>query len=120
MTGDSVLGRTILQALAQQYEIKGFPTILVFGADKESPIPYEGQRTADAIESYALEQWETNLVAPEIVQLTSQESLTTCLEGLICFVSFFPHILDSKAEGRNRYIQFLTDVADKYKRNNFR
>ena len=37
------------EKLAQQYQIQGFPTIKVFGADKKSPMDYQGPRTADAI-----------------------------------------------------------------------
>lgn len=36
-------------ALASTYSVQGFPTLKIFGADKKKPIPYEGQRTADAI-----------------------------------------------------------------------
>lgn len=57
-----------------RYKVQGFPTILVFGADKESPIPYEGARTASAIESFALEQLETNVAPPEVIELTSPVS----------------------------------------------
>lgn len=47
---------------------------MVFGADKDSPIPYEGARTASAIESFALEQLETNVAPPEVTELTSPVS----------------------------------------------
>jgi protein disulfide-isomerase A6 len=46
----------------------------VFGADKDSPIPYEGARTASAIESFALEQLETNVAPPEVTELTGPVS----------------------------------------------
>lgn len=52
-----------------RFNVQGFPTILVFGADKDSPIPYEGARTAPAIESFALEQLETNVAPPEVTEL---------------------------------------------------
>ena len=36
------------QKMAQKYQIKGFPTMLLFESDnKNSPVPYEGQRTAE-------------------------------------------------------------------------
>lgn len=57
-----------------RFNVQGFPTILLFGADKDSPIPYEGARTASAIESFALEQLETNAGPAEVTELTSQVS----------------------------------------------
>ena len=54
-----------------RYNVQGFPTIMVFGADKDSPVPYEGARTASAIESFALEQLEANAAPPEVTELTS-------------------------------------------------
>ncbi|VAI33009.1 unnamed protein product [Triticum turgidum subsp. durum] len=71
------------KSLMSKYKVEGFPTILVFGADKESPFPYQGARAASAIES---------------------------------FVSFLPDILDSKAEGRNKYLELLLSVAEKFKK----
>lgn len=105
------------KSLMSRFKVQGFPTILVFGADKDSPIPYEGARTASAIESFALEQLETNIAPPEVTELHSPDVLEEkCGSAAICFVAFLPDILDSKAEGRNRYIQQLLSVAEKFKR----
>ncbi|KAL2665500.1 hypothetical protein AAZV13_02G227600 [Glycine max] len=105
------------QSLMSRFKVQGFPTILVFGADKDSPIPYEGARTASAIESFALEQLETNIAPPEVTELYSPDVLEEkCGSAAICFVAFLPDILDSKAEGRNRYLQQLLSVAEKFKR----
>ncbi|KAI4319879.1 hypothetical protein MLD38_033425 [Melastoma candidum] len=105
------------KSLMSKYKVQGFPTILVFGADKDSPSPYEGARTASSIESFALGQLETNVAPPEVTELTSQEVMDEkCGSAAICFVSFLPDILDTKAEGRNRYLQMLLMVAEKFKR----
>lgn len=37
------------ESLAQKYQIQGFPTIKIFGANKKSPKDYQGERKADAI-----------------------------------------------------------------------
>lgn len=37
------------QSLASQYSVQGFPTILIFGADKSKPDKYQNARTAEAI-----------------------------------------------------------------------
>ncbi|RDY10396.1 Protein disulfide isomerase-like 2-3, partial [Mucuna pruriens] len=103
------------KSLMSRFKVQGFPTILVFGADKDSPIPYEGARTASAIESFALEQLETNVAPPEVSEIHSPDVLEEkCGSAAICFVAFLPDILDSKAEGRNRYLQQLLSVAENY------
>ncbi|KAI4305726.1 hypothetical protein L6164_029074 [Bauhinia variegata] len=105
------------KSLMSRFNVQGFPTILVFGADKDTPIPYDGARTASAIESFALEQLETNVAPPEVTELTSPDVLEEkCGPAAICFVAFLPDILDSKADGRNRYLQQLLSVAEKFKR----
>lgn len=43
-----------------------------------------------------------------------------CGSAAICFVSFLPDILDSKAEGRNKYLEMLLSVAEKFKRSPYR
>ncbi|PNX92037.1 protein disulfide isomerase-like 2-3-like [Trifolium pratense] len=109
------------KSLMSRFNVQGFPTILVFGADKDTPIPYEGARTASAIESFALEQLETNVAPPEVTELHSADVLEEkCGSAAICFVAFLPDILDSKAEGRNKYLQQLLTVAEKFKRSPYR
>uniref|UniRef100_A0A0D3B4M4 protein disulfide-isomerase n=1 Tax=Brassica oleracea var. oleracea TaxID=109376 RepID=A0A0D3B4M4_BRAOL len=89
------------QSIMSRFKVQGFPTIMVFGADKSSPYAYEGARSASAIESFATE-------------LDVMEK--KCGSAAICFISFLPDILDSKAEGRNKYLKMLQSVAEKYKR----
>lgn len=43
-----------------------------------------------------------------------------CGSAAICFVSFLPDILDSKAEGRKNYLEMLLSVAEKFKRGHYR
>ncbi|KAK3038904.1 hypothetical protein RJ639_027532 [Escallonia herrerae] len=109
------------KSLMSRFDVKGFPTILVFGADKDSPIPYEGARSAPAIESFALEQLETNVSPPEVIELTGQDVMEEkCGPAAICFVAFLPDILDSMADGRNKYLELLLSVAEKFKRSPYR
>ncbi|RZC80358.1 hypothetical protein C5167_042941 [Papaver somniferum] len=109
------------KSLMSRFSVQGFPTILVFGSDKDRPVPYEGARVAAAIESFALEQLETNVSPPEVIELTGQDVLEEkCGSAAICFVSFLPDILDSKAEGRNKYLQQLLSTAEKNKRSPYR
>jgi len=43
-----------------------------------------------------------------------------CGSAAICFVSFLPDILDSKADGRNKYLEMLLSVAEKFRRSPYR
>ncbi|XP_073060829.1 protein disulfide isomerase-like 2-3 [Primulina eburnea] len=105
------------KSLMGRYNVQGFPTILVFGADKDSPFPYEGARSAPAIESFALEQLEANAAPPEVTELISLDVMEEkCGTAAICFVAFLPDILDSKAEGRNKYLDLLLSVAEKFRK----
>ncbi|XP_072981249.1 protein disulfide isomerase-like 2-3 [Typha angustifolia] len=105
------------KSLMSRFNVQGFPTILVFGIDKDSPYLYEGARAAAAIESFALEQLETNVAPPEVSELTGPDAMEDkCASAAICFVAFLPDILDSKAEGRNKYLDLLLSVAEKFKR----
>ncbi|XP_031473210.1 protein disulfide isomerase-like 2-3 [Nymphaea colorata] len=105
------------KSLMSRYNVQGFPTILVFGADKDSPYPYEGERAASAIERFAIEQLETIVQPVEVNELTSPTVMEEkCATSAICFVAFLPDILDSKAEGRNKYIETLLSVAEKFKK----
>lgn len=58
-----------------RYKVQGFPTILAFGADKDGPILYEGARAASSIESFALEQLETNVGPAEVTEVIGPVSL---------------------------------------------
>ncbi|XP_031105497.1 protein disulfide isomerase-like 2-3 [Ipomoea triloba] len=104
------------KSLMSRFSVQGFPTILVFGADKDHPVPYNGARTASAIESFALEQLEINVSPPEVTELTGPDVMEEkCSSAALCFVAFLPDILDSKAEGRNKYLETLLSVAEKFK-----
>ncbi|KAL3687881.1 hypothetical protein R1sor_014190 [Riccia sorocarpa] len=106
------------KSLMSKFGVKGFPTILVFGVDKSNPSPYEGGRLASDIESFALRQLEDTVTTPEIVELTGQDVLDAkCSSAAICFITFLPDILDSSAAGRNKYLETLLSVAEKFKRN---
>ena len=43
-----------------------------------------------------------------------------CASAAICFVAFLPDILDTKAEGRNKYLEQLLSVAEKFRRSPYR
>ena len=41
---------TVNKQMSQKFQIRGFPTLLFFTIDdKSTPVPYEGERTAEAM-----------------------------------------------------------------------
>jgi protein disulfide-isomerase A6 len=71
---------TQAESLAQKYGIKGFPTIKVFGADKKSPVDYEGERTGDAIVTHAMKS-ASALVRDRKKGKTSSSSSSSSSDG---------------------------------------
>lgn len=114
---------TVHQSLAQKYGIRGYPTIKFFQAGvkaKSSPQDYNGGRTADDIIAAAKEMVVQVVAAPEVLELTSQEALDkACGKASTCIVSVLPHILDSQAKGRNKFLSTLRAISEKFKRRPF-
>ena len=99
---------TAHEALCAKYEVKGYPTILAFGADKGKPTPYEGPRKADGIVSFAAARAAVEGPPPDVPQLTSGATFAdVCAGRQACVLAFLPHILDAGAAGRNRSLAVL-------------
>ena len=62
-------------------------------------------------------RYEVNLPAPELVQVTSQKVMEEqCEQRPLCVIAFLPHILDCQSKCRNDYLQMLTAMGDKFKK----
>jgi len=109
---------TVHQGLAGQYGVRGYPTIKFFPAGiKGEAQEYDGGRTSDDIVKWALDRYEVNLPAPELVQVTSQKVMEEqCEQRPLCVIAFLPHILDCQSKCRNDYLQMLTAMGDKFKK----
>jgi len=110
---------TVHQELAQQYGVRGYPTIKYFpsGVKSGQAEEYDGGRTSDDIVNWALGKHVENIPAPELVQLTKQSDIKEqCEEKSLCVVAFLPHILDCQSKCRNNYIKMLTNLGDKFKK----
>lgn len=109
------------EALASQFEVKGFPTIFIFpgGAPKNrsSARSYPGERKSGDMVKYALKEVDQTGAPKEIPQLTSQDILEKECKGQnhICVVAALPHILDAGAIGRNRHKELLTRVSKTFR-----
>ena len=113
---------TAHESLCGEFGVKGFPTLKYFGLDKHSPEDYSGGRDAASIVAFATEKWSKFAPPPEVKELTEQFILEKHCSGSdsapsrqICSFVFLPHILDSKAEGRNAYLDILSKAAKQYK-----
>ncbi|KAJ0080939.1 hypothetical protein Patl1_11323 [Pistacia atlantica] len=70
----------------------------------------------------------TGYVASLLIKLLLQKGYSVnttvmeekCGSAAICFVSFLLEILDSKADGRNKYLEMMLAVAEKFKRSPYR
>ena len=111
---------TVNTITASKYDVRGYPTIKVFPAGAKDPNAvenYDGGRTASDIIAWALDKAAESVPPPEIMELTNNDVLTAeCSEKPLCVISFLPHILDSMAEGRNKYIALLKAIGEKYRK----
>ena len=103
------------QKMAQRYQIQGYPTIKIFapGKGKEKTVEeYQGPRDTSGIVQYALDKLDKFGYVPETKQLINSEILKEECEGRIgiCIIAFLPHIADSSAKERNRYLDIINQA----------
>jgi protein disulfide-isomerase A6 len=100
--------------LAQSYGVKGYPTIKLFPAGKKGKAKdYQGPREAAGIIEYALKTLEDAGVPMTISQLTKPAEYDDVCgsSGRVCALLFVPHILDSSASERNKYLETFGEAA---------
>lgn len=114
----AALDATQHKAKAEQFGIKGFPTIKYFApgsSSKSDAKEYQGGRTSADIVQYALQKLEKfGGRKLKIVELINQETLKShCIaqDNSICIIAFLPHILDTQAKGRDKFLQEYSDGA---------
>eukprot|EP01135_Chromosphaera_perkinsii_P006052 Nk52_evm6s386 gene=Nk52_evmTU6s386 len=111
---------TVHGGLAQKYGVQGYPTIKFFGSDKTNPEDYNGGRTSSDLIAFSESKMEMLAEPPEVMELVDNDVMEKeCKAATVCFVAFLPHILDSSAAGRNKYIKSLETLAEKFKRKPF-
>ncbi|XP_071440699.1 protein disulfide-isomerase A6 homolog [Hetaerina americana] len=113
------LDATAHQSKASEYGVQGYPTIKFFPSgpkDRLSAQEYNGGRTSSDIVSWALDKHAENVPAPEMKEIINEATLKeACEQHPLCVVSILPHILDCQSECRNKYLETLTKLGDKYK-----
>uniref|UniRef100_A0A4W3I6W3 Protein disulfide isomerase family A, member 6 n=1 Tax=Callorhinchus milii TaxID=7868 RepID=A0A4W3I6W3_CALMI len=103
--------------LASQYGIQEVPIIKIFQKDQE-PVDYDSEKSTSDIISKALDLY-ANMAPPKLIEQILNENIfkATCEDQLLCIISVLPDILDTGASGRNRYLNLMMKMADKYKKN---
>jgi len=107
--------------LANIYGVEGFPTVKYFpgGPNKSHEMAKDlpVQREAGPIVEFALKLVDQTGVPRKIDELISQEVLGETCNGKnkICVIAVLPHILDSSAAGRNKYLETLSAVQKKFR-----
>lgn len=110
---------TVYAALAQKYGVRGYPTIKYFApGGKSNPSDYDGGRTASDIVTWSMNKFVENAPAPELVELLEQAELeSACDSKQLCLIAFMPNLYDCQSKCRNKYLDLLRKMGDKYKRN---
>uniref|UniRef100_A0A0G4HA07 Thioredoxin domain-containing protein n=1 Tax=Chromera velia CCMP2878 TaxID=1169474 RepID=A0A0G4HA07_9ALVE len=101
---------TVERAVASRFGIQGFPTLKLFPAGKKSDSSvqdYNGPRTARDLISYAESFYVANAKAEELL---SDDQLKEGCASSLCVLAFLPHILDTGAKGRNKYLEDYNTV----------
>ncbi|KAI7837719.1 hypothetical protein COHA_008441 [Chlorella ohadii] len=109
-----------------EFGVRGFPTLKWFGENKERPEEYSGGRDTGSLAAFATQHWSAQQPPPEVRELVDEVVWEEHCTGhaadadldikevkpkQLCLVAFLPHILDSKAAGREAYLQILRDLA---------
>merc|ERR1711924_8706 len=75
---------------------------------------YQGGRSKSDLVTFALDKVESALPPPEVYELNGQDVWDEqCVGRTICLVAFLPGLVDTKAAGRNAYIDILKDLTKK-------
>ena len=125
---------TTSEQTCQEFGVQGYPTLKFFGSNKDRPEHYHGERDLGSLNAFATGRWSSDQPAPEVRELTDQEvwiehctghpadpsvNLKAVKPKQLCLVAFLPHILDSKAVGRQAHLDMLKKVALSYKERPF-
>ncbi len=114
-----IVDATVHEDLAQEFRVEGFPTIKVFPGGvntngSSSAMEYQGGRQAEQIVQYVLAEVDRSGVPKEIPELVSPDVMDDMCKGgqnTICVFAALPHILDTGADGRNKYRDIVTAAS---------
>merc|ERR1712146_595392 len=102
---------TVENATGGRFNVRGFPTIKLFPAGKKtdnSAVDYEGGRDLGSFKQFA-EKYHAITVEAE--QLLTQEQFDENCADKLCLIAFLPHIIDSSAAERKKYLNSYNEAA---------
>lgn len=99
--------------LVEKYAVKSYPTLKVFLPEVNEPEEYKGGRDSDLIIKEAFNILNSIGKPPSVPQLISYKVLENFCANEICIIVFLPHIYDSSAAERNRFIRIIQESAKK-------
>ncbi|KAL3312698.1 hypothetical protein Ciccas_008706 [Cichlidogyrus casuarinus] len=111
---------TVHQALAGKFNVRGYPTLYFFGADKKNPSPYESGRTLADMVSYLEDKFLADLPPPKAVELTKPDDMDICKQKQLCIIAALPDLLDCQSKCRKDYIKAIEKAGEKHKVNDWR
>ncbi|GAX16952.1 protein disulfide-isomerase A6 [Fistulifera solaris] len=95
------------------YNIQSTPTIMIFpGGQKshEKAYKYTGDRVGNEIAAVVLKEIDKTGKKKQVEQVLGMQSLESNCRGYnhVCVIGVLPHISETGAHGRNKYIELLT------------
>lgn len=127
LKGSVKLGKvdaTVETALAQRFNVKGYPTVKVFdyGEKKDSTAyDYPGERKAQAIVDFGSKLADNADIEPDLHELYKPKHYDLQCQGtVICIVSFLPNIYDSTAKERFAQLDMIMEAAKANRKHPFR
>ncbi|TPP60425.1 Protein disulfide-isomerase A6 [Fasciola gigantica] len=106
--------------LAQQFNVRGFPTIKYFAPNSSAndAVEYTGGRTTEDIVQWAEDKATESQPPPALNEILSQQVLLeACENHPLCVIAVMPPLLDCNAKCRNSYLDLLRTESLKFKQN---
>mmetsp|Transcript_8675 Transcript_8675/g.8673 ORF Transcript_8675/g.8673 Transcript_8675/m.8673 type:complete len:195 (-) Transcript_8675:29-613(-) len=93
-----------------RYKITEYPSIRIFPPNSKEVYESISPRTAESIVKAVYEKLESYGISMPIAQLTNEEILSQYCEEKSCIIAFLPHIYDSSAEERQKYLEMIQEL----------
>lgn len=108
-------------SLAQRYQVTGYPTIKIFAKagtkSYEDAEDHQGDRSVEGVVDFLRMKVDRAGIPREIPEMVDMATLEKHCGGHnhICVMVALPHILESGAEGRNKYRGVLANVSKSFR-----